>query len=1236
MPRASSKHSVQVDSTPNAATTLDAVSRPSLRRGFGKAPNRKRILWLAAILLTSVAIAPLLVAIWQPGPAVFDEVVEDFNGGHLVRPQQLLLVQGFRSGDQGWTLAGGTTGRLIYRVIGHEGRKIGLHLWMYSPPGVNTTVVATSLGQTPGVLATNATYAGGELRLPGDFAKAQGVDIEFTAQNNTTGEVLVLDQLAMNTSRGNQPAAPPGLTFLAVGLLAALITWPLVGRRKNAPLIAIGMGVVVAIATATRMSALFAQRAALDPDAVSYRIYADRFQWSPFSASGLFSGNFGEREPFFPLVVHAYFQLIGSSNFHLRVVSSTLSIAVVILAVLAARRLLVSWWARLAVGLMVAVSGPLIAESTRGLRLELAMVLLLLLYLALDRAAARHPILDAVMIGLLGAALVLTQTYFLPVFIAAVTVSFLGRYRPQPRTVGLVGLATVILVCAAVGHRLGMYQVHHDAFWDTAGYARWLANVEHFAYHRPLEHPELFPTAAEYGTFGPYFGPYISAFQYFFVIHSPLEFVRDSLVGYREIFNTIEGFVPQLNDVGALTSRLSPRIDLATRWIALLGLIGLVTRAWQHPRNLLLPVIVVSSLASDAFLFDHGLLERYRHTWQAIPLALIAGAWLIEATVLVMVRRFGLRWRLDHLKRRVAGDFDLALFPIAVLLALAQAVLQANLLIVDAVLLAASIGVLTYRRPAVGAAALLLTVSVAGMRAGAAAGVISAIAIFVRQRPTVPNLLPILIMLPLCFAVAVAGPAASTSLFFAAEMLSVALTVAVACGSPASRDQFLVLIAAMGPLAGIAHVVEPAAAPARLLAPAAVVAAAWLYRSGRLWALALGLVDLVVVVLTDPLFSWIGVLAALAIVTMGSGLLSRVKWRLAIGASVTGLSLAAGGASLAAATPPLQAGWRTYLGDTSASVSQQITVDRAGYNSVWIFGRRASTFTDYPARVEVGGSPTTDDLNSYLPTEQMAWVRLPLMSAPRAGSVLDIQITATGKPDLVNRYIEIGGVYAQTSGLTSSYRSDGRELSVDLSPDAGTQAGTYLVVLGDESLPRAPSGFPLPLVQGHWGQPVGQCLPGECGASAASPEQAATWTIWRESIRIASQNPLHGLGSGQLAAALNTSGAGLGPGLSARSQYVQIAAEWGIPGLAGLLLMLGGAVFFAWRRGDRLATALVVLTVVSMIGESLLLDRAGAAATWMAVGLCLANTPRGQIFGGGNNVGSLSAPGAAPGPILRA
>jgi len=565
-------------------------------------------------------------------------------------------------------------------------------------------------------------------------------------------------------------------------------------------------------------------------------------------------------------------------------------------------------------------------------------------------------------------------------------------------------------------------------------------------------------------------------------------------------------------------------------------------------------------------------------------------------------RRFGVPMQLVALYRRLIGDLDLVLLPTSVVLALALTALHSRFVLADTLLLALAIGILTYRRPAVGTVALLLAVSVSGSLAPAAAGAAALVAIVLRLRPAIRSLAPLIAFVPFGLAMGLAGgKPSSTTLELEASMVLVAATVAVAAARPDIRELLMWLIAAIGPFAGLAYVLEPAAPTAIALVPAGAVVAAWLYLKGNRLALPLVLLNVAIVVIVEPLFAWLGVLAAVAWLARDRARRPLRRSAALSAAVLAGLVVLAVGASLAATTPPPDAAWRVQLTDARSAVRQQMTVDRVGDNSIWVYGRRGSTLPDFPAVVEVNGAPLTTDLNAYLPAVQPAWSRLPLPGKLVLGEHLDVQIRATGQPDPINRYIEIAGVYATVPELTSEYSNGTQMVAVN---------GTYLIVLGDESQPLAPGGLPEPLVQGRWQPPLGQWMPGERGAPTASREQANTLQLWSSTFTIAAHHPL-GIGTGNLASALEALNTGLGPGLSARNEFLQAGAEWGLPGLVGLALLIGAAAWRVRRSGYRVEAALLVLTLVSMAGESVLADSAGAVSIWLTLALCLAVTATG-------------------------
>jgi hypothetical protein len=310
---------------------------------------------------------------------------------------------------------------------------------------------------------------------------------------------------------------------------------------------------------------------------------------------------------------------------------------------MAARRRL-SWPAALVVAGLIAFNRPLVDESFRGLRTELEMCLVLVLYVLLDRRPTAHPRGEAVIFGLVGAALVLTRTSYLPMILVATAVSFLARYRPLQRALLPVSIGTALVVGAVAGHRIALYAREGDAFIDTASYARWNANVEQFERGHKLPHPELFPTETEYIEKGPYFGPRLTYAQYLFELHTVPEFVAGTLAGFGDVFaNTGGTYLPGVGRIlgavipgGAEVAKaLTEVVDQTVKWFGVAGLIGLAVSAMVRRRleDLLLPGMVVIGLATTTFVYHLQLIERYRNTIQFYPFLVIGGAWLFQNAV---------------------------------------------------------------------------------------------------------------------------------------------------------------------------------------------------------------------------------------------------------------------------------------------------------------------------------------------------------------------------------------------------------------------------------------------------------------------------------------------------------------------------------------------------------------------------------------------------------------------------
>src|SRR5256885_14610048 len=117
-----------------------------------------------------IAVYPLLAALAQPGTSASNEVIEDFSNGFVAHPQSLISVEGFRAGDKGWYLDAGANGRLVYRITGKSSSQTAINLWINSPAGVTSTVIARTDGRADTTLISNKSLSGARLFLPGALA----------------------------------------------------------------------------------------------------------------------------------------------------------------------------------------------------------------------------------------------------------------------------------------------------------------------------------------------------------------------------------------------------------------------------------------------------------------------------------------------------------------------------------------------------------------------------------------------------------------------------------------------------------------------------------------------------------------------------------------------------------------------------------------------------------------------------------------------------------------------------------------------------------------------------------------------------------------------------------------------------------------------------------------------------------------------------------------------------------
>ena len=545
----------------------------------------------------------------RPEPA--GSMDENFSNGVVSSALTLVGDDGLFACGDGWCLGPRGVGVLMFDLTPPPGIAAGrLTAWFHQPPrGSNTLSVSIDGGRTYRRLLHDRDVSGTGFTIPADLHRpGQPLRLRFDGINPGRDEILLLDKLVVVFTDRPVPETPEaaevvgGLALAGFGAILAFAR----DRRRAAVTWAI-----VLVAVALRYQALLgAIDLPLDPDARTFRAHAQRMElWSP---TGFYSAQFREREPGYVLATHLFFEVAGDSEFHLRLLGILLSVGVAYAGMRFAGAAVAPAAAPIA-GLLLALDEPLVAESVRGLRLEFEIIawLAFLWLVCLRRYGSTRAWLCAA--GLSGAAVVLTRSSYLP---AVAVLTAMSAFRePGSMSVrgGRTAAALALIVLLVLPHRVSMYRLRGDAFWDTAMYARWLANFEFTG--RPGYPPraQLMQNA--------YVGPRITYGHYVFALHTPGELIAGTARGTWTMIRELNLVTPREGG-----SRLNLRA-LVNGVFQAAGLIGLIAAAVSG-RLRWLPVAFLLTTVPIAFLFDKGLLEA-RHALQALPLLLVAALRLV-------------------------------------------------------------------------------------------------------------------------------------------------------------------------------------------------------------------------------------------------------------------------------------------------------------------------------------------------------------------------------------------------------------------------------------------------------------------------------------------------------------------------------------------------------------------------------------------------------------------------------
>ena len=378
----------------------------------------------------------------------------------------------------------------------------------------------------------------------------------------------------------------------------------------------------------------------LDPDVTMYRLYADRLNWFS-SESGFYSAAFGEREPLWVAIFQLWQAWVGNGDFAVRLLTSLLSTAVVVLTGVFLWRWIPERIWVIAGMLMVSLNPSLIEESYRGLRSEmmtLGFITFLILSLPVENrrfqaakagimvglwALLRGPALG-IAFGLWGTLWLIGKVYYR---------RSVQPWFPPGYSIKKIFLAAVIAICLFVPHLYGLQKRYGDWKWPSYGYARWNANME---FPNRFGTPG-FPTLEEFEK-SPYSGPRISFTDYLFDLHTPLQVVRYQLLGWVELFGyqalsysaSRTPLVVQLTErrIEGIGHLMGPTFVFAI----VLGLISLA--AWFRflfDRNLWwVPPMLLWGTSYVALLYHVRLVEPIRHSVHVYPLVVLAAVWGIR------------------------------------------------------------------------------------------------------------------------------------------------------------------------------------------------------------------------------------------------------------------------------------------------------------------------------------------------------------------------------------------------------------------------------------------------------------------------------------------------------------------------------------------------------------------------------------------------------------------------------
>ena len=403
-----------------------------------------------------------------------------------------------------------------------QGNGCLLRTWFYGDGGKqqpNRIGVSTDNGQTFQTVAINGNFIGSVFDLTPWVKQSNHFLLQFEAENTAPFTPVVIDQIeiVIVTGESVRPVLPDLPKALGLLLLMGILFYCVLQKNisKTQLIAPVFLCFIIALAAYLRWNELLrVSGTILDDDAVGYLQYAKKM--ALISSTGFYSAQFGLREPFFIFVVKVFFFLFGDSDTHLRFVSFTFSLAVIILTYKMGSR----WFNELvglSAALILAIHPYLIELSARGLRGELYTVLLLLFlyfgYIKTDLTSTQKTVLTGFVMGLL----FLTRSESFSILPCMVFCYIFTRKSRWGLRMAVAAIVIGTLLC--LPHFYNTYKKYGDPFYAANRHARFYAN-------REFAGKPGFPTQVEIAKEGMYIGPKITPFEYLFKLHTPKQIIK--------------------------------------------------------------------------------------------------------------------------------------------------------------------------------------------------------------------------------------------------------------------------------------------------------------------------------------------------------------------------------------------------------------------------------------------------------------------------------------------------------------------------------------------------------------------------------------------------------------------------------------------------------------------------------------------------------------------------------------